>query len=168
MPNPLIILQFTPPWVFGLLALLVVLGCQALRPRTLPVWRLLLLPLVFGTWGLVTLATRSVASPVLLLAWVVAATAGLLVAWRTARLDRIVVDRLHGRVDVPGSALPLIRNLLVFSVKYILTAAIAIVPAHQDSLILWNFGFSGLMAGYFIGWLVRFALKYRMAVAPSV
>ena len=60
MPGPLIFLQNTPPWVFVVFALLVVLGVQALRPRILPVWRMVAIPLVFSAWGLITLATRSV------------------------------------------------------------------------------------------------------------
>lgn len=167
MPGPLSILQNTPPWVFALFALLVVLGVQALRPRTVATWRMLAIPLVFSLWGLITLATRSIESPVLFLAWMVAGAAGLLVAWRTMRLDHLTVDRHRGLVSVPGSKLPLVRNLGIFSVKYVLTAAIAISPSHRDSLLLWNFAVSGLMAGYFMGWLIRFALKYRMAAEPE-
>ena len=142
-------------------ALLVVLGVQALRPRTISVWRLPAIPLVFIVWGLITLATRSIGSPVLFLAWLIAGAAGLLLAWRTVRLDRLAVDRDRGVVQVPGSRVPLVRNLVIFGVKYVLTATIAISPDHRDTLLLCNFAVSGLMAGYFVGWLVRFALKYR-------
>jgi hypothetical protein len=37
----------------------------------------------------------------------------------------------------------------------------AIAPASRDGLLLWDVGVSGLTAGYFLGWLVRFTLKYR-------
>jgi hypothetical protein len=168
MLGPLSILQHTPLWVFAVFALLVVLGAQALRPRTISVWRLPAIPLVFIVWGLITLATRSIESPVLFLAWLIAGAAGLLLAWRTVRLDRLAIDRHRGQVQVPGSRVPLVRNLVIFSVKYVLTAAIAISPDHRDSLLLWNFAVSGLMAGYFMGWLIRFALKYRMASEPKI
>ena len=102
------------------------------------------------------------------MAWLIAGTAGVLLAWRTvARLDHLEVDRHRGVVSVPGSRVPLVRNMVIFAVKYILTAAIAVSPAHRDTLLLWNFAMSGLMAGYFACWLVRFALKYRMAVEPA-
>jgi hypothetical protein len=167
MPGPLVILQHTPPWVFGVFALLVVLGMQALRPRTVPIWRMTAIPLVFSAWGLITLASRSIESPVLFVAWVIAGAAGLLLAWRTVRLDRLAIDRHRGLVSIPGSRVPLARNLAIFGVKYVFTAAIAISPGHRASLLLCNFTVSGLMAGYFMGWLVRFAMKYRMAVEPE-
>jgi hypothetical protein len=167
MPGPLTFLQYTPPWVFALFALLVVLGVQALRPRIVPAWRMVATPLMFSGWGLITLATRSFESPMLFLAWLVAAAAGLLVAWRTVRLDHLGVDRHRGLVSVPGSHVPLVRNLLIFAVKYVLTAAAAISAANRDSFLLWNFAISGLMAGYFLCWLVRFAFKYRMTAEPA-
>ncbi len=167
MPGLSTLLQHTPVWVFALFAVLLLLGVQALRPRTVMVWRLIAIPVMFSLWGLITLATRSIDSPILLLAWLIAAAVGLLFAWTTVRLDRLEIDRHRGVVSVPGSKLPLARNLGIFGVKYVLTAAIVISPGHRDSLLLWNFAVSGLMAGYFMAWLVRLALKYRLAVVTE-
>ena len=47
MPSILNILHSTPWWVFALFALLMWLGFQALRSRTLPLWRLLITPAIF-------------------------------------------------------------------------------------------------------------------------
>jgi hypothetical protein len=41
------IVQKTPFWVLALLAIPVVLGIQALKARTISVWRLLIVPAVF-------------------------------------------------------------------------------------------------------------------------
>jgi hypothetical protein len=35
------------------------------------------------------------------------------------------------------------------------------VPAHRSGLIPCDVAVSGLAAGYFVGWLVRFGLKFR-------
>ena len=161
MPNVLTIVQNTPLWVFALLILLIFLGVQALRPRTIPVRRLLIVPGVFIAWGLATLAQRSVGSPILLLDWLAVCAAGWSIGWRITRLDGVAFDRALGIVQVPGSAFPLVRNLVIFAAKYGLAAAMAIAPAARGELIFWDVGVSGLTAGYFLGWLVRFALKYR-------
>jgi hypothetical protein len=51
-------MQNTPIWVFVLFALLLVLGFQSLKPRTLPLWRLLIVPAVFIGWRLLTSSTK--------------------------------------------------------------------------------------------------------------
>jgi hypothetical protein len=61
MPNIANMLQNTPWWAFVLLALLVVLGVQALQPRMIAVWRLLIVPATFIVWGVISLVTQSVA-----------------------------------------------------------------------------------------------------------
>jgi hypothetical protein len=161
MDQVLRIVQHTPPWVFAVLAVLVVLGAQALRPRTLPIWRLLVVPAVFIIWGVVSVATRSAASPVLAVDWLSTGAAGFAIASLTTRLQGVRIDRAGGRVELPGSAVPLMRNLAIFATKYGLTAAMAVAPALQATLAPWDIGVSGLSAGYFMGWLFRFAIEYR-------
>ena len=97
------------------------------------------------------------AAPVLLVDWSIAAVIGVGIAWGTTHLDRIHIDRARGRVSLPGSVLPLIRNLLIFATKYVLTAAAVILPASRANLALWDIAVSGLSAGYFLGWLARLA-----------
>jgi hypothetical protein len=64
------ILLNTPWWVFALFVMLVLLGVQALRPRTIPVWRLLITPGVFIVWGVISLILQpSVSSSFLWLDW---------------------------------------------------------------------------------------------------
>src|SRR3954453_6851551 len=56
MPVVIGILTHTPPWVFALLALLIWQGCMALRPRSQPLRRMLIVPAVFFLMGLSRLA----------------------------------------------------------------------------------------------------------------
>ena len=51
------ILTNTPLWVFALLAYLIWQGSQSLRPRTQPIWRMLIVPLVFFLMGVSRLVT---------------------------------------------------------------------------------------------------------------
>jgi len=138
-----------------------VLGVQSLRQRTLGVWRLVLLPVTFIGWGLITLAVRSVEAPMLVADWLAAAAVGVAIGWMTTRLDTMTVHPRGRVVEMPGSVMPLVRNLVIFAVKYGLSAAEAVAPARQASLYPWDVGVSGLMAGYFAGWLVRFAIALR-------
>jgi hypothetical protein len=150
----------TPWWAFAVLALLLALGVQALRPRIIPLWRLLVTPGIFIAWGLVSLVLRlGPGSSLYLLDWLVAAGVGAALSWITTRPTAMRID--PGGVAMPGSIVPLIRNLLIFSAKYALTAAAAFDPAHRQDLAFWDIAVSGASAGYFIGWLAHLARLYR-------
>jgi len=162
VPSILAIVQNTPVWVFAIFGLLVWLGAQALRTRTLPLWRLLITPAVFIGWGIVSLALRSAAAPILVADWAIAAVIGAAIGWTTTTgFNRVQIDRARGLVSLPGSTLPLIRNLLIFSAKYGLGAAAAIAPRLQADLAVWDIAVSGASAGYFLAWLTRLAFAYR-------
>jgi len=161
MPGPLTILQNSPWWVYPLLGLLIWLGLQALRSRTLPIWRQTIVPAVFIGWGIASIFTQS-KMPVFLIAdWLVAAAIGVIGAWISTRQVDFRIDRAHRSVTLPGSARPLIRNILIFTVKYAIGVAMAVLPGYREELTIFNIGISGAMAGYFLGWLCRFMLVYR-------
>lgn len=164
MPSIVVILQNTPRWVFALFAVLVVLGVQALRARTLPIWRLLITPVIFIGWGVASLALQSWSSPILLADWLIVAAIAAGIAWTVSRLDNVRIDHARHLVSLDGSAFPIIRNLLIFSAKYGLGVAIAVAPAFRSELAIADIAVSGASAGYFLGWTIRFASIYRRSV----
>jgi hypothetical protein len=92
------ILTNTPLGVFALLAYLIWQGSQSLRPRTQPIWRMLIVPLVFFLMGLSRLVTARDGGIEPLLAWLVAAL--LFASLAIARAPRLLaVDRKSGTVS---------------------------------------------------------------------
>ena len=166
MDQILLIFEHTPLWVLAVLAVLTIFGVQGLRPRSLPIWRVAIVPAVFVLWGVISVLSRSAAFPIGIVDWLITGAAGLAIAWSTTRLDSVEIDRVRRRIRLPGSVVPLTRNLLIFLAKYALTAAMAVVPALQAALVPWDIGVSGLSAGYFIGWLLLLALKFREGSNP--
>jgi hypothetical protein len=154
------IVRGTPWWVFLLAALLVWLGLRSLRPRVTTVVRILMTPGVFVTWGLASLAAGGGSSPTLVLAWLLTAVAGVAVAMLTVPMQGMCVDRVHRLVLVPASVLPIVRNVIVFSAKYVLAVGAVIHPDARAQLDVWDLAVSGASAGYFVGWVVRFAQAY--------
>src|SRR5271163_4668676 len=75
MPTMLGILHNTPWWVFALFGTLTVLGIQGLRPRTLPIWRVMITPLLFLGWGVESLIVQSLSAPILLADWLITCAA---------------------------------------------------------------------------------------------
>jgi hypothetical protein len=168
MPPLLGILGHTPGWVWVLLAVLVFFGVRALRTRTVTVWRLMIVPGVFIIWGLVSLGLRIAAAPALIVDWLAGAVLGFALAWATTRLHGIVVERERASVRLPGTSVPLLRNVAIFLAKYCLAVAIAVAPTRAGMLQHWDIAVSGFGTGYFAGWVVRFALRYRSTPLPAV
>jgi hypothetical protein len=157
------ILSGTPWWVFVLLALLVGLGVQQLKPRIVRLPRIVVVPGVFLAWGLIALSTRAAAAPGIVLAWLIAVMLGAVPGWSTTRLERIRVDRRRGLIYLPGGRTTLVASLSVFAAKYALAVAAALRPQWHAAIATADVAVSGLSAGYFLARLGRMLIWYRHA-----
>jgi hypothetical protein len=123
------ILRHTPPWVFVVLALLVVLGVRRLRANALHPRQLLILPVVmtalsaFGLWQVFGANTVAVA------AWIAVFAAALAVGWSLSAQDGVQYSATTNRIHVPGSALPLVLMMTIFFLRYGVAVSLAIDPA---------------------------------------
>jgi hypothetical protein len=160
------ILANTPVWVFVLLAYLIWQGLQGLRPRTQPIWRMLIVPLVFFLMGLSRLIAGSDTGLEPLLAWLVAAVLfASLALYRGPRL--LAVNRTSGRVTRPGSAIPLTRNITVFALQYGVAVATAMKLEPLAAVAIIGHAISGACAGYFSGWAAALLRRYRNFAAAE-
>jgi hypothetical protein len=159
------ILTHTPPWVFLLFAYLVWQGIRALRPRTQPIWRLMVVPLIFIVWGLSRIGLRH-DNVWPLLAWLMAAIVMAPLAFVTGpRL--LAVDRSKGLVTRAGSAVPLVRNVTVFVLQYsVAVMAVLQLDGHAAVAIVGR-AVSGATAGYFLGWALALLRRYGDTAAAS-
>jgi hypothetical protein len=123
------ILQQTPHWVWGLLAILTIVGMKQTEPRlrsvrSATIWPVAMIALSF--YGVVSVFLHQ---PLALAAWAAGAVAALCVcdalgAWRGVEWSS--ADR---SLLVPGSWLPLILFLTLFCLKFGVSVAIAQSPA---------------------------------------
>lgn len=162
------VLQNTPWWVFAVFATLIVQGVQALRARKLPIWRVLITPLIFCGWGVESLIVQSQNAPLLLADWLVTGAVAAAVAFAYTRLDNLHINHAERSVALIGSAFPLTRNLFIFSLKYGLGVSAAITPSLRPELAFLDIAVSGASAGYFLAWMIRFASVYRRSVSPDL
>jgi hypothetical protein len=154
------ILTNTPLWVFALLAYLIWQGSQLLRPRTQPIWRMLIVPLVFFLMGLSRLVTARDRGIEPLLAWLVAAVLFASLAL-SLRPKLLAVDRKSGTVTRPGSSTPLARNITVFVLQYAVAVATAMKLEPHAAVAIIGHAVSGASAGYFSGFAVALSRHYR-------
>lgn len=147
------IVAHTPLWVWPLMALVVWLGVLGLRPRTLPLWRLAILPVV----GLVLSGAGIGQAPrpaLALVAWLAALAIGLPLGLLLGR--RRAVRRLDdGCLEVAGGWFMLVFGLSIFAARYTLGVVFGMAPAlrAEPVWIALAGGVGGLVAGLGLGWL---------------
>jgi hypothetical protein len=154
------ILANTPIWVFALLAYLIWQGCQSLRSRTQPIWRMLIVPLVFFLMGLSRLVTARDNGLEPLLAWFVAALLFASLALYRGGPLLLAVDRKSGQVTRPGSVIPLVRNITVFVLQYAVAVATAMKLEPHAAVAIIGHAASGASAGYFSSWAAVLLRRY--------
>lgn len=123
------ILSRTPTWVWALLAGLLALGLTQWRERRVAPAQLFVLPgvlLALGLWS----TAQSFALPALaLLVWAKAMLVTTTLARRLPPQAGVRWDAAAQRLVLPGSALPLVVILAVFSLRYAGGVALALHPA---------------------------------------
>lgn len=160
------ILRATPIWVFVLFAYLMWAGLCRLRTQVRRMRSLWIAPVLFVLWGLYGLLGRAGPLPLTLACWVAGAVLGAMIGRWIEPLPSS--EGTPGLVRQRGSAIPLLRNLLVFGAHYLLHVAAAFATASAAArLMSWDTVVSGLGAGYFLGWGLLLAHSLRASSSPS-
>ena len=134
MPSPLDIVTHTPPFVWAILAALVLVGLRQTRTQTMSAGRVWLVPLVVGAASLAG-ALRGFAGAGELLTgacWAVGVGLGF-VSNRSLDLPRRVAANADGSFTIGGSIAPLLLFTGVFLVRYVVNVALAIQPSLAGS-----------------------------------
>lgn len=151
------ILQHTPVWVFGLLAVLVALGVQRLRARDVTPRRLFVLPVVMALLSAFGLYQSFGASAVAAAAWAVAIAGSLVVGRSLAPQEGVQYSTATGRIRIPGSRVPLALMMTIFFLRYVAAVSLALHPALRiDPAFVATIAFAyGLSSGAFAALALR-------------
>ena len=147
------ILRHTPPWVWGLLAGLLLLGWQQSRARSVARAQLMALPaalLGLGMWSVLP-AMRTL--PIILPLWLFAMALSFALGRRVFS-TRGAVWRLDiARLQLPPSWLPMLMILCIFMLKYGLGVFQAMQPAlaGQPGFQFSGAALSGALSGLLLG-----------------
>ena len=151
------ILSRTPLWVAILFPSLVILGLMQMRTRTMTIQRLAILPIAmlllsfFGIWS------SFGASPLSILAWICGV---ILVLSSIQFLPRATGVRFSSDTQmytVPGSWVPLILILIIFTARYMLAVLLA-MNVELRTAIPFTIGAS-LVLGFLSGSFMARALR---------
>jgi hypothetical protein len=161
MPSLFQIVSHTPLWVWPLLAAIIALGLYGLRPRTLPPWRLAILPMVGAAVSL-TAVVQSPRPALAFAAWMLALLASLALGNALGR-RRSVQWLADGRLEIAGGWFMLLFAVSIFAVRYALGVVFGVAPALKAEP-LWiglSSGAGGVIAGIGLGWLGGLLLRGR-------
>ncbi len=159
-PSILAILSHTPIWVWGLFALLLLLGYLATRDRTMPIWRVLLLPAVMATLFATSVVGGGLAAlPAILTGLAVGGVTGFLL--ELGRGTRRLPD---GRLSLRGEWWSLGQIVASLAIHYVTAVVSAIDPALAANQS-WHLGtlfISSTVSALFLG---RAAVRLRIYLA---
>jgi hypothetical protein len=150
------IVKNTPSWVWGLLIGLLFLGASQLRAQQRTLRRVVILPVaMFGLalYGLASAFYGSGQFGTMLAVWLLAYLAALAGVAQLPAPQGASFDVARGRVQVPGSAVPMALILSIFLTKYIVGVELAMQPAQAAdpvfalTVALFYGAFSGIFAG---------------------
>ena len=131
-----------------------------MQPRTMPIWRALIVPVVFIVWGISRIGFGHQNSVWPLVAWIAAALVLLPLGVLTPRpFER----RSHDRADHPSGQpiRPGPQPDCVFASQYAVGVISAIDAGDRALAIIAGRAISGATAGYFIGSTIALLLAYR-------
>ncbi len=163
MPSLFEIVAHTPTWVWLVMALVLWLGLQGLRPRVVPVWRPALLPLVGLTMSLTGVA-QALHPGLALAGWSAAFLLALPLGHAIGR-RRPIRRRPDGRLEISGGWFALIFGVSIFAVRYALGVLFGVAPAlaHQPLWIGLSAAIGGFIAGVGVGWFSGLLLQVRQS-----
>jgi hypothetical protein len=153
------IVSGTPIWVWAILGYLVYVGIQALKPRTVSLYRLIFLPLI-----LILFKYRILAQPdawIYLVLFVIGLGAGFL----KVRNTQILIFKESKTIQIPGSSSMIVIFISIFVMRYMSGYLEATDPVMFLRFTPFDLGFSGLLSGFFTG--QRFTYLYRYIKASS-
>ena len=144
-------LKGTPWWAYILFGYLISIGIRAMKPHTLSINKMFILPLIFLGWSIVSLIIdfRSWWD---LLAWAIAVVIGYFFGGKLVpSAKKLKVDKKKLIVYMPGGPRVLIFVVSVFIVKYFFAFFQAIHPVVSVGMHIAGIIASGGITGLFIG-----------------
>lgn len=152
-------LEGTPWWVYLIFCYLVLRSVKAAQPQTLPVFRIVILPIVLTIWSLAGLFSKWDWSA--FLSWAIALIPGFILGWLSVRSWKIRFDRKRKTLSLPGSWSTLGLLMIIFAVKYFFGYYAGTHSTIPLTILLAQMGASGIITGMFFGRMAYFWKRYE-------
>ena len=157
-----------PVFVWPLFAILLISGLRARKTSVLPLALLLLMPTMFFGWSLFSFFGKYATHPLAILFWIVCLGVGFFIGFSHMQRLNLQFDRKKKKVEIPGSWIPLMLSMSIFSSKFSIGIMSSLMPHLNGSLLFLGLElFSTLILGIFAGRGVNCFMRYRTVEPPS-
>lgn len=162
MTNLWDIVSGAPWWVYVLFIYLVRIGIKSIKPRTVSIQRVALLPVVFIAWALYGLYDKLVLGlGSLIPVWIVFVGLGAYLGLKEVSSWRISKDRHKGEITIPGNYSTLVLVVLIFVLKFFW----GYFYATRSEISYWIYfadtATSAVVTGFFVGRAWFFLKSYQ-------
>lgn len=160
------IVAHTPLWVWPLYCLLLFLGFQRTRDSIVPLWRMLILPIVVSLLAILSVVVAGISAlPALLVGLVIGGPAG----WRIER-DGTTRRLPDGSLWLRGEWVTLVQIVLILVFRYATSVTAGLNPALNGNLT-WRLGtvfIATTLSAMFLGRTVaRFRVYFAAVTATA-
>ena len=151
-----------PLFVLPLFAMLLHVGLRARRRSSFPIAVLVLIPSLFFGLSLFLFLGKYGTNPGAILFWFLSFAVGGAIGFSYAQTLKLQFDRKKKRVEIPGSWIPLILLMSIFTSKFSLGMITSMMPHLTGSLLLLGLElFPTSILGIFAGRGVNCLIRYR-------
>lgn len=155
-----------PVFVWPLFAVLLMGGLKARKTSALPIVVLVLIPSIFFCWSLFSFFGKYVTNPLAILFWLLCLSVGFFIGFLHMQKLKLQFDRQKKKVEMPGSWIPLMLSMSIFTSKFSIGMMSSMIPHLNGSLLFLGLElFSTIILGVFAGRGVNCLIRYRAASA---
>ncbi len=150
-----------PAFVWPLFAILLFSGLRARKTSTVPLYLMLLIPSIFFIWSLFSFFGKYATDALAILLWLICLGTGFFIGFLHMQKLNLQFDKAKRKVEIPGSWIPLILSMSIFSSKFSIGMMGAMLPYLNGSMLflgleLFSTIIFGIFAGRGIGCLYRY------------
>ncbi len=146
------IIKHTPTWVFILFGLLLSLGYSQTKNRKVTLKKVCILPVIMIVLLLFSISSVFGIIPISLIVWFIGGSISLFLGLKLAFPKNIEYNNLEKAFYIPGSWVPMILILTIFSIKYFVGVVVAehLAIVHQIAFIITISLIYGFLSGIFV------------------
>jgi hypothetical protein len=157
-----------PIFVWPLFAILLLGGLRARKASAVPLAVLLLIPSIFFGWSLFSFFGKYATSPLAILFWLLCLGLGFLIGFSHMQRLKLHFDKQKKKVEMPGSWIPLLLSMSIFTSKFSMGMMSSIMPHLNGSFLFLGLElFSTIILGIFAGRGINCLMRYRTSSMDS-